>query len=246
MMSAPLLTQAQELMQAQELTQAQALVQTQKLLEARQLFCERDERILFAKLDFTLAAGEILQIEGPNGAGKTTLMRSVSGLNQHFEGDVLWRGAPLQNDPEAFYAETLILGHLSGIKLPLSPAENLRWIAAARGVPLANIEQRIAASLDAVGLTGFEQLPANMLSAGQKRRVALARLFLEPATLWVLDEPFSAIDKQGVAVLEGLLADHVGRGGAALVVTHHDMQLAGIRHRRLILGQGKRGAWQLL
>lgn len=215
------------------------------LLQARQLFCEREERVLFARLDFTLGAGELLQIEGPNGAGKTTLMRSVTGLNQHYEGEVLWRGTALADDRESFYAETLILGHLSGIKLPLSPTENLRWIAAVRGVSLNDLDTRIAASLDAVGLGGFEHQPAHSLSAGQKRRIALARLFIEPATLWVLDEPFSAIDKQGVAVLEQLLADHVGRGGAALVVTHHDMQLNSNLHRRLQLGQGTRGQWQL-
>lgn len=216
------------------------------LLQARQLFCEREERVLFARLDFTLSEGELLQVEGPNGAGKTTLMRSVTGLNNHFEGDVLWREKPLADDRERFYAETLILGHLSGIKLPLSPTENLRWIAAARGVSQQNIDIHINVALDAVGLNGFEHQPAHSLSAGQKRRIALARLFIEPATLWVLDEPFSAIDKQGVAVLEGLLEDHVSRGGAALVVTHHDMHLATIQHRRLQLGQGTRGQWQLL
>lgn len=215
------------------------------LLQARQLFCEREERVLFARLDFTLHSGELLQIEGPNGAGKTTLMRSVTGLHQHFEGDVLWRDQPLSDDRESFYAETLILGHQTGIKLPLSPTENLKWIAAVRGVTLDAIDDRIAASLDAVGLAGFEHQPAHSLSAGQKRRIALARLFIEPATLWVLDEPFSAIDKQGVSVLEALLEDHVSRGGAALVVTHHDMQLPSITHRRLSLGQGKRGQWQL-
>jgi heme exporter protein A len=215
------------------------------LLQARQLFCEREERVLFARLDFSLQAGELLQIEGPNGAGKTTLMRSVTGFHQHFEGEVLWRGQPLASDREAFYAETLILGHQTGIKLPLSPTENLRWIASVRGVGLDALDKRIAESLDAVGLAGFEHQPAQSLSAGQKRRIALARLFIEPATLWVLDEPFSAIDKQGVSVLETLLVDHVSRGGAALIVTHHDMQLPGIRHRRLMLGQGNGGQWQL-
>lgn len=215
------------------------------LLQAQQLFCEREERVLFARLDFSVSGGELLQIEGPNGAGKTTLMRSVTGLNQHYEGDVFWRGKPLADDREAFYAETLILGHLSGIKLPLSPTENLRWIASVRGVPRADADSRIAASLDAVGLSGFEHQPAHSLSAGQKRRIALARLFIEPATLWVLDEPFSAIDKQGVSVLERVLEDHVSRGGAALVVTHHDLRLPHLPHRRLALGQGARGQWQL-
>ncbi len=216
------------------------------LLQARQLFCEREERVLFARLDFTLSAGELLQVEGPNGAGKTTLMRSVTGLNHHFDGEVLWRDQPLAKERERFYGETLILGHLSGIKLPLSPTENLHWIAAVRGVARQGIDTTISAALDAVGLLGFEHQPAHSLSAGQKRRIALARLFIEPATLWVLDEPFSAIDKQGVAVLESLLQDHVSRGGAALVVTHHDMQLASVPHRRLQLGQGTRGQWQLL
>lgn len=216
------------------------------LLQARQLFCEREERVLFSRLDFSLSAGELLQVEGPNGAGKTTLMRSVTGLNYHFEGDVFWRDQPLAKDRERFYGETLILGHLSGIKLPLSPTENLRWIASVRGVAQQGIDAAINTALDAVGLKGFEHQPAHSLSAGQKRRIALARLFIEPATLWVLDEPFSAIDKQGVAVLEGLLEDHVRRGGAALVVTHHDMRLLAVHHRRLQLGQGSKGQWQLL
>ncbi|CBL45076.1 Heme exporter protein A [gamma proteobacterium HdN1] len=220
-----------------------APLQQAPLLQASQLYCERDERVLFARLDFTLHSGELVQVEGPNGAGKTTLMRSLTGLNQYFEGEVRWRGYSLAQDTTAFHAETLALGHHSGIKLPLTPTENLRWIAAARGISLHDLDARIAFSLDAVGLSGFEHQPAHTLSAGQKRRITLARLFLEPATLWVLDEPFSAIDKAGVAALEGLLGDHIQRGGAALVVTHHDLRLAR-PHHRLLLGQGRRGEWQ--
>ncbi len=214
------------------------------LLEARQLYCERDERTLFAGLSLTLEPGELLQIEGPNGAGKTTLLRALSGLNRQFEGDVLWRGVRVDADRAAFYSECLVLGHQTGIKLALTVKENLQWLTMVRTGQAAP-EARIADALTAVGLEAFSGHPSGSLSAGQKRRVALARLWLEPALLWVLDEPFSAIDRSGVTVLEDVIAGHVARGGAALVVTHHDMVLAGIRHRRLQLGIDRKGGWRL-
>ena len=201
------------------------------LLEARQLYCERDERVLFARLSLSIKAGELLQIEGPNGAGKTTLLRALSGLNRHVEGEILWRGRALASDQ-------------TGIKLALTPRENLQWIAAVRtGRPIP--ATAVAQALEAVGLAAHADQISGSLSAGQKRRVALARLWLEPAILWVLDEPFSAIDRQGVSVLEDVIAGHVARGGAAVVVTHHDMQLSAIAHRRLQLGLDRKGGWAL-
>ena len=214
------------------------------LLEARQLYCERDERVLFARLSLSIKAGELLQIEGPNGAGKTTLLRALSGLNRHVEGEILWRGRALDSDRAAFFSECLVLGHQTGIKLALTPRENLQWIASVRtGRPIP--ATAVAQALEAVGLAAHADQISGSLSAGQKGRVALARLWLEPAILWVLDEPFSAIDRQGVSVLEDVIAGHVARGGAAVVVTHHDMQLAAIAHRRLQLGLDRKGGWAL-
>jgi heme exporter protein A len=214
------------------------------LLEARQLYCERDERVLFTRLSLSLQEGELLQIEGPNGAGKTTLLRALSGLNRHVEGEILWRGKPLADDRAAFFAECLVLGHQTGIKMALSARENLHWIASVR-TGQSPRSGDISQALEAVGLAAHAEQSCGSLSAGQKRRVALARLWLEPARLWVLDEPFSAIDRQGVRVLEDVIASHVVRGGAALVVTHHDMQLSSIPHRRLQLGLDRKGGWRV-
>ncbi len=214
------------------------------LLEAKDLYCEREERILFSKLDFSLSTGQLLQIDGANGAGKTTLLKALAGMTRHVEGEVLWRGLSVLDHREEFYSETLVLGHLSGIKLALTPIENLRWMSECRtGIDLdtAALER----ALDAVELREHAQQICHSLSAGQKRRVALARLFLEPARLWILDEPFSAIDRHGVSALEDVISDHVTRGGCAVVVTHHELRVGpGVDYLRIRLGTDKRGGWE--
>lgn len=204
-------------------------------LQARRLACERDDRWLFHDLDLEVRAGEILRVEGPNGSGKTTLLKILSGQLMDHEGEVLWNDAPLRRVRRDFLASLLYLGHAPGVKATLTPLENLAWYQALAGEH--GDEPTRLAALERVGLVGFEDLPAAQLSAGQQRRVALARLELTPRPLWVLDEPFTAIDRDGVAALEARLEAHTARGGAVLVTTHHELRAsAGLR--RLSLGEG--------
>jgi heme exporter protein A len=204
------------------------------LLEARALRCERDERLLFSGLDFRLHAGEVLQLAGPNGSGKTTLLRSLAGLSTRVSGELLWCGRPLEDARWEYLRETLYIGHDPAVKTGLSPRENLRWHVAlwqrsgACGIDVA---------LGRLGLGRCLDTPAQQLSAGQRRRIALARLLVSPARLWILDEPFTAIDLDGVGQIEELVAGHASGGGAVLLTTHHRLALADVTLRRIDLAE---------
>ena len=188
------------------------------LLSAKDIDCERDDRLLFHRLSFDVCAGDLVQIEGPNGSGKTSLLRILSGLSRHFEGEFLWKGQEAAHQSEDFYQNLLYFGHKPGVKAALTPRENLAWYAAMYPTqPDISIDHALAK----VGLSGFEDVPCRALSAGQQRRVSLARLHLSASQLWVLDEPFTAIDKQGVAEQEALIAQHAANGGAVIITTHH-------------------------
>lgn len=197
----------------------------QPLLELRDVSCERDDARLFAPLSFAVGSGDIVQIEGANGIGKTSLLRCIGGLSTRFEGEMIWRGQPLSRSRVAFAADSIYFGHATALKAVLSPRENLRWWLSLHGV--ADVST-IDATLAKVGLFGYEDSPCYQLSAGQQRRVGLARLFLLPATLWILDEPFTAIDRHGVAELEGWLVAHANAGGAVLLTTHQPLALPGL------------------
>lgn len=193
-------------------------------LQARQLACERDGRWLFEGLDLDIRSGEIVRIEGPNGSGKTTLLKLLAGQLGDYHGELYWNGERLSRAREHFLANLLYLGHAPGIKAGLTPLENLAWYQALNGEK-GEEEQRLN-SLWRVGLEGFEDVLAGQLSAGQQRRVALARLTLTRRALWVLDEPFTAIDRQGVAALEEQLDAHAQAGGCVLVTTHHALAVS--------------------
>jgi heme exporter protein A len=192
------------------------------LLEARDLECVRDERILFTGLSFSVTPGEVVQIEGDNGSGKTSLLRILSGLALAESGEVLWQGAPLHRVRSDYFANLAWLGHAHGVKLELNPLENLR-VARALKRPRGDVD--LEEALAAVGLAGFEDVPARMLSAGQCRRVALARLLVTRAQVWILDEPFTAIDRRGVRDIEDLVTRHTAAGGVALLTTHQMARL---------------------
>ncbi|RMF13039.1 MAG: cytochrome c biogenesis heme-transporting ATPase CcmA [Gammaproteobacteria bacterium] len=194
------------------------------LLEVRTLRCERDFRVLFKDLSFTVNAGDVVQVEGPNGSGKTTLLRMLAGLLPVHEGEVFWRGEPMQRVRPMFYEELLYLGHKTGVKDSLTAFENLRSWAALRA-PVS--DDRLLEALERVGLKGFEHSLAHNLSAGQQRRIALARLFVSDAPFWILDEPFTAIDKKGVAELENLMIQRGREGMAVLMTTHHAPRIEG-------------------
>lgn len=200
------------------------MIPTTPLLELCQFSCERDDRLLFAGLSASFAAGEVVQISGPNGAGKTTLLRAICGISEDYRGEIRYAGKPLGESEWEFRQDSLYLGHLPGIKKALTPAENLAWYVAQHGAVMS-----IAEALTAVGLYGYEDTPCYQLSAGQLRRVALARLHLSYARIWILDEPFTAIDKAGVNELETLIARQCAKGGLVLLTSHQDLTLANLR-----------------
>ncbi len=202
------------------------------LLQANRLFCERERRVLFSDLDLLLNAGEVLQIEGANGSGKTTLLRILIGLSDAYEGEVLWRGQCIKSRRAEYQMNMHYLGHAAGIKAALTAEENLRWYAALSG---QKVGDRVWDVLASVGLRGYEDTPCYTLSAGQQRRVNLARLYMLPKKIWILDEPFTAIDKSGVAAIEKLMSVQAEQGGAVIVTTHQDLSSV-TNVRKVMLG----------
>lgn len=193
------------------------------MLDALNLSCTRDDRTLFSGLSFSVSVGELVQVAGKNGAGKTSLLRILVGLAQPEEGEIRWLGKPLARQRDLFHQDLLWLGHQPGIKKALSALENLSFFHA--DCPQARRWEALAEA----GLVGFEDVPVNQLSAGQQRRVALARLWLSQARLWVLDEPFTAIDAAGVEKLTRQMVRHCEAGGMVILTTHQPLGISGVR-----------------
>lgn len=188
--------------------------------------CERDDAPLFEPISLALGAGDIVQLEGANGVGKTTLLRCIGGLSSRWQGEMLWLGKALSRQRAEFAAATIFLGHAIGLKAALSARENLQWWTGLRGIDASNA---IDIALEQVGLLGYEDSPCYQLSAGQQRRVGLARLFLTETKVWILDEPFTAIDRRGVGELEQWIAAHAAAGGAVLLTSHQPLSLPQVR-----------------
>ena len=188
------------------------------MLEADNLECVRGERRLFAGVGFKLAPGELLYLQGRNGAGKTSLLRMLIGLLPPEAGEIRWQGQPIRKSGDEFRADLCYLGHLNAIKEELTPLENL--LAAARLADETLSEDDALDALEQVGLAGRVVFACKYLSQGQKRRVALARLVKERRPLWVLDEPFVALDVAAVDWLAGIISGHLQRGGLAVMTTH--------------------------
>ena len=200
-------------------------------LAAERLACSRGLATLFRDVAFEVASGEWLAVRGPNGSGKTTLLRCVAGLTRADAGEVTLDGTPVARAGERFRAELLYAGHLPGIKDDLSAEENLRGSLGLRGVAID--ESKLREALAEVGLDKRRKLPARRLSAGQRRRIGLARLMLDPARIWALDEPVTALDDAGQSLFGRLLSRHLERGGLALLATHHDLSPAPARVLRI-------------
>ncbi|NYT46475.1 MAG: cytochrome c biogenesis heme-transporting ATPase CcmA [Candidatus Methanofishera endochildressiae] len=194
------------------------------MLEVKNLFCERDERVLFANFSFQINTAEVVQIIGQNGSGKTTLLRILCGLSDAYSGEIYWQGTDLDEVRDQYYQAMLYVGHLAGVKGSLTAEENLCWMMQ---LDKSLDKCTIATALKQVGLYGFENVPCHSLSAGQQRRVGLARLYLSSAPLWILDEPFTALDKKGVKEKEALIANHIQEGGSVILTTHHDLMIPG-------------------
>lgn len=207
---------------------------SEPLLQAVNLQCERDERILFRDLSFSVLPGTVTRVEGPNGSGKTTLLRILAGLNDAWSGDLYWCGESRAGQRESFLRNMLYLGHRPGIKPLLTSMENLRALMAGRR-PVS--DEVLSRALEGTGLAGYQNVPCRNLSAGQQRRVALARLLIADEPLWLLDEVFTAIDADGVQAIEALLQQRAEEGGAVVVTTHHDLKLPGMQ--RIVLGGGQ-------
>jgi len=193
------------------------------MLEVRELECVRGDHRLFKGLNFTLQAGELLHLRGSNGAGKTSLLRTLCGLMVPANGDVLWQGESIRSSRDEYNRALTYLGHLNGIKGELSAIENLQISSSLSGITLS--EEAILDALTKIGLAGREDLPTKVLSQGQKRRVALARLLLSKTTLWILDEPFTALDVQAVDDLKRLISEHLNADGMVILTTHQHVEI---------------------
>ncbi len=201
-------------------------------LAARGLACWRGEHCLFRGLDLRLAPGELLHIAGRNGSGKTTLLRILCGLVQADEGEISWHGESIRHCRSEFNAALIYVGHLEGLKGELTPLENL---AMDQALNVARNAADASAALAGLGLANRDDVPCRALSAGQKRRVALARLRVAEAQLWVLDEPLTALDPAGRQAVVDMLVEHARAGGMAIYTTHQPLELDGVTQRSMSL-----------
>lgn len=203
------------------------------MLEASNLECVRGERRLFTEISFSLQPGQMLQVFGPNGSGKTSLLRLVCGLMPPTDGEIRWRGENIRSLKEEYFSALTYLGHLNGIKDELSALENLRISSALAGVVVTEAEA--GAALQRMGLGGRESLPAKVLSQGQRRRAALARLLVCRTTLWILDEPLTALDRAAVALVQSVLKEHLAKGGMVVLTTHQELDVDAASTRKIHL-----------
>ena len=203
------------------------------ILELSKLGCVRGDRRLFSGLDFAVSRGTFVQLTGPNGSGKTSLLRILCGLLAPAEGEVKWNGANIRSLAEEYFTSVTYLGHRHGVKDELSAVENLRISNALNGIELSI--ERARTVLEQMGLAGRHLLPARLLSEGQRRRVALARLLVCNTKLWLLDEVMTSLDKGAIALVRSLIENHLAVGGIAIVATHQELELSAPQTARLEL-----------
>lgn len=193
------------------------------MLSAQQLACLRGDRLLFKGIDIALNAGELLYVLGENGCGKSSLLRILCGLLSPNDGEVYWQQQSTKQVKEEYFSQLFYLGHLNGLKEDLTALENLRISMGLVDAQRQTYE--LLDALDAMGVLHCAHLPVFVLSQGQKRRVALAKLWLTSAKLWILDEPFVALDHHSIEVLSLRLSQHISSGGMAIITTHQEVNL---------------------
>lgn len=203
------------------------------MLSAANLECVRGDRRLFSNVSFTVPEGTFLQLTGPNGSGKTSLLRIICGLMPPERGEVLWNGANIRSLAEEYFSNLTYLGHRSAVKEELSSAENLRISSGLAGTELTH--DQAYAALERMGLKGREELAARLLSEGQRRRSALARLLTSGTKLWVLDEVLTALDKTATSLISRVIEEHLKEGGIAVVATHQEINITAGSFQRLEL-----------
>lgn len=203
------------------------------MLKVSDLECVRGERSLFKDVNFSLEAGELLQVSGPNGSGKTSLLRMLCGLSTPAYGKICWLGDNIRSLDEGYYNFITYLGHLNGVKDNLNAIENLRISCALAGNGIDESKAYIA--LQKIGLVRREILPVKVLSQGQRRRLTLARLLVSSTVLWILDEPLVALDTSAVLLVKSILEQHLKKGGMVVMTTHQDINIAAIVTKRLQL-----------
>jgi len=203
------------------------------MLEAIDLGCTRGDRRLFTGLNFSLGRGELIELRGANGSGKTSLLRIICGLASPAEGEVRWQGKSIRSLGEEYSGSVAYLAHQNGVKDELSAIENLRIACGVSGNALSRSEAQ--AILGSVGLARQQNLPARSLSAGQKRRVALARLVASPASVWILDEVLTSLDDAAIQFSRRFIGDHLSNGGLAIIATHQALALTANRVQRIEL-----------
>ena len=207
-------------------------------LQAHRLTCVRGDLQLFADLSFDIQPGDALWVSGTNGSGKTSLLRMLCGLSAPVEGEVRWAGRNIRSLRDEFCSKLIYIGHANGVKDDLLAWENLVVASTLAGTPVTEDDAHEA--LDQLGLGRAADLPTRALSQGQRKRVALARLSLGAAMpLWILDEPFTALDKSAVAALCGTISKHLARGGMVVYTTHQEIDLSAKRALRLDMNQGR-------
>lgn len=204
------------------------------MLTASNLAVRRGDRALFSGVEVSLDVGELLYVSGVNGSGKTTLLRLLCGLTLPEEGEVCWSGENIRSLGDDYHRQLFYFGHLNAIKDELSGLENLQAAMALAGQPVS--EDEAIEALDKMGLEGYEDLPSKVLSQGQKRRVALARLLLTRARLWILDEPFTALDVVAIAHLRDTLRAHLAAQGLVVLTTHQTIDFGALPVQQLEMG----------
>ena len=203
------------------------------MLEVSKLGCIRGDRRLFSDLSFSAGAGELIELRGPNGSGKTSLLRILCGLSSPAAGQVRWNGKNIRSLGEEYFRDVAYLAHQNAVKDELSALENLRIATGVAGNPLPKAQAQEV--LERIGLKDRQHLPARVLSAGQRRRLAVARLLTIKATLWILDEVLTSLDDAAVRLSREFISDHIKNGGIAIVATHQDLNLSVERMQRIQL-----------